>query len=635
MKGQVVGLGGLDGRVGASFDGTYTAATSSNAYQRYGAWVEVGTSGFILDPRFSRFSLRLRPLGYRTSASGFPGVVGSGSERSLGYDLNLSLLPSAIAGFSLRAASQDIRQRDPFGREVDGTFSNWQTSLGFRFPLLPITLSARGESRDFLQRPRPGFLTPISNTRNQMEFLAQNRKLTVRLTRSGIEDRVRDTDRTNLSGQIAHRFRWGKGSRILSNFNYFDSELRGANSGLDLSRNDWSSRSWSQSIHLQHTTVVSSDWSYLLSNQERGGIDTRGGRGRLSLNYNPTGPTRAQLFGDYRDDRTNGSSLERFEAGSSFQSLAPLPEWARLNYGLSLSYTHLDQVTSGSGYVPVVGERHKVEQGLTFILDNPNPDPSSVVVTGEDGIPDYDLGLDYDLVPSGDLLEVVVLVGGRIQVGDLLEVSYRYQRIGEGSADFLRFGYHATFNTGPLTAYHRGTLARPFGTRDPFLSVGLSDRTEFRTGLRAGASTPIGVLDGFVERINLDANEQQSYAQTVVGLNLGFPITPRLSGSLSARGVFRRDQNAPRNEVFGLAMSRWQTTRRLALEAGISFRRKVELAEEYAGQSVQYLGGHIAAEWAIHRLVVRARYDVNSWDYVQNTGRRLENRISLRIMRTF
>jgi len=633
--GQVVGLKGLDGRVGASFDGTFTAADLTTSYQRYGAWLEVGTSGFLVDPRFSRFSLVLRPLGYRANASGFGNVVGGGTERGLGYDLSLSVLPAAIAGLNLRASSQDVRQRDPFGREVDGTFSDWQASLGLRFPPLPITFSARGTSRDFIQRPRPGIVTPISNTQNQFQFLAQNRKLTLRLTRSGLEDRVRNTDRINLSGQFAHRFRWGKGSRILSNYNYFDSELRRADSSVDVSNSAWSSRAWSQTIHLQHTTQVSSDWSYLLSNQERGGVDSRAGTGRLSLNYNPAGPTRGQLFTDYRDERANGSSSRRMEAGSSFQGLAPMPEWAKLNYGLSLSYTHLDQVSSGNGYVPVVGERHPVPPGRSFLLNNPNPDPASVVITGEDGIPDYDLGFDYELIPSGDLLEVVILLSGRIQVGELLEVSYRYERIGEGSTDFLRFGYHAAFSTGPITAYHRGTLARPFGDGDPFLTVGLSDRTEFRTGLRARTATPIGALEGFFERINLDANEEQSYAQTIVGLNLGAPISPRLSATLTAQGVFRRDQNAPRNELFGLATGRWQTTRRLALEAGISFRRKIELSETYAGQSLQYAGGHLAAEWLIHRTVVRARYDLNSWDYFEGGRRSLENRISLRVMRTF
>ena len=87
--------------------------------------------------------------------------------------------------------------------------------------------------------------------------------------------------------------------------------------------------------------------------------------------------------------------------------------------------------------------------------------------------------------------------------------------------------------------------------------------------------------------------------------------------------------------MFALGMGRWQTSRRLALEAGISFRRKIELSEKYAGQSVQYAGGHLAAEWSIHRLVVRARYDLNSWDYLENSGRSLENRVSLRVMRTF
>jgi hypothetical protein len=72
----------------------------------------------------------------------------------------------------------------------------------------------------------------------------------------------------------------------------------------------------------------------------------------------------------------------------------------------------------------VIDERHVLVDGTVTLLDAPGADPSTVVVTDEAGILLYAEGVDFDLIPVGERLQLRRVPGGRIGDGAAVLVDY-------------------------------------------------------------------------------------------------------------------------------------------------------------------------------------------------------------------
>ena len=94
---------------------------------------------------------------------------------------------------------------------------------------------------------------------------------------------------------------------------------------------------------------------------------------------------------------------------------------------LRLGYTYRlrrDNRDSDSDIVRITREPYTLRDDETVLLQNPDLDPSSVVVTDQSGTIIYEKNIDYVLIPRGEFLEIQRLPGGQIDNGQLVLVSY-------------------------------------------------------------------------------------------------------------------------------------------------------------------------------------------------------------------
>jgi hypothetical protein len=106
------------------------------------------------------------------------------------------------------------------------------------------------------------------------------------------------------------------------------------------------------------------------------------------------------------------------------------------NAGLGLSYQETDRVSS-LGLTEVVDESHIVRLGGAIILNRRFVIIPTIIVTDVDSLLVYVEGLDYIVFPvAGDLTQVQILPGGRIENGATILVSYKAQAL--PSMKFLR-----------------------------------------------------------------------------------------------------------------------------------------------------------------------------------------------------
>ncbi len=626
-----VSLSSPRGEVGADFEGWRAAypLSPSRSLLTFREWVELRLTGAVVDPRLLSFALSLRPVQTQLDWSGPAQLAdGRGDRTDFGAGVNV------LAGgpVSMSGAVRRFSGTTPatLGSTLDYRQAERNARLHWRNQYLPLALSV--EDRSFMEihrLPTQPEVVRLEARARALRVEAENRKTTVLLERYAYEDRLGGLDFTNARASLNHRARWGKGSSLRS--------------ALLLSRRTGTSSyerlSWEEGAHLEHTRRVGSDYRFGLLRVETPFGTSRSRVGDAAVTAQLLPALTVGIGGRAQSVRYTTGRQQYDRLGPQAHYATALPHGGRLTAGASVAVERVRQQPGPDGRVPVVNERHVIDATTRFRLDNPNVDRSSVVVANAGETQIYQESLDYGLSDLGPFLEVVILPGGRIAVGDTVLVDYAFLVVPASRVGALAASYDASVQLAGVELYHRrvrrqqqgATLEVATGSSAGIGSVvDLGDRDERTTGVRLRRETPVGIVDIGGERTQLASGEFE-FTSTRIQSGLTVAARPGLRAMLRAAWSATEDGGI-RSELGSVGSSaEWTPGRALQVRG--------ELAawwwREYGGQRglrQRFLGGGADVAWRVRLISVEARYDRDVW---KETFARIQNRVSLRVARSF
>jgi hypothetical protein len=160
------------------------------------------------------------------------------------------------------------------------------------------------------------------------------------------------------------------------------------------------------------------------------------------------------FHGNYGTASGPGSSAmnDRYGVGLNETYSKRLGSWGHLTLGGGAIVDHEDFGSSG-GALTTINESHVLKDTTVTFLSNPRVLATTVVVTGPGGVPVYDNGVDYRLIPAGELIQIQrIPTSINLPDGATILVSYSSES-----------GYNSSFETLNGTAEIRLDVLNTFG----------------------------------------------------------------------------------------------------------------------------------------------------------------------------
>jgi len=604
------------GEVAVDYNGRWLEKTSGtlDGHSRFREWLLFRTQGFFTDPRLLDFDVTLRPLlGQQTwPGSGSPG----GTITRLDGAARVSAFNEHSIGLTAHALRLSEDQALRFGGDQAFDLAIWGGRLDGRWAPLPMRLEYRDESRRNVNRISPGRITELDQRWRRLKFDASNRKTRIELERLDLDDRIGPSDFRHNRADFNNTYRWGKGSRVTSQFAYLDRVGSGTVERIN----------WRQSARIQHLRSMASEIGYTLFDQTAPDDFSRGWGTSYNGTWQVNQPIRLAFdaFAQARSFRLGDQSYARLRPRFEF-NYGPSSAF-RFRVSAGAGYEWHQQATSEDGFSTVVDERHVVDETAQFLLDQAFADPTSVVVKSEDASLVYEPGFDYRLELIGVFVGVAALPGGRLVPGVRVLVDYRFVLLPGGDANAWIYDYDVSVWLGPLTAYHRRSDQNETGSGPPTPIGTLQELDYAVTGFRLSGNTPVGNMSVVAEIDRRDARTFNSTGGRIRG-TWRFLATSSVSGMVSAG--WRVRENGDRFEAFeGESLIEWSATRSLRLGARFSAYDW----EDGPVRRERFIGGGLAAEWRHRRLRFTMRWDHNAWT---QANERTENRLLAFISRSF
>jgi len=180
----------------------------------------------------------------------------------------------------------------------------------------------------------------------------------------------------------------------------------------------------SESLHMQHTADLGSDFSVDYSQQEFG--DTESERlaataGIAHQLYDSLLST-AEVYGEREEYRE--LTRDKYGAAGAFNYQKQIP-YGRLTANLGGGYS-LTKEEGGMSTLGVQDERHRLSGGSTSLLRHSGVVDTSIAVTDSSGTTTYVLDVDYRVTSRGGRVEVGRISSGAIPSGSTVLVDYTY-----------------------------------------------------------------------------------------------------------------------------------------------------------------------------------------------------------------
>jgi hypothetical protein len=574
--------------------------------------------GSIYSPRLLSFDVNFRPalsqLAWRSGD-----VRQSGSRNALFGSGGIRVLSGAPASMFVQAYRTRDNFSGIFGTRAEAENSGFTVGGDLRTPYMTFTGQFQMAEADVLTTAGLDRGMRRRQKSERAVLYAQSSKTRITLERFELDDLLRPQDIKWYRALLNNRQRWGKGSALITNFQYWDR------------RNQFfpsTSIVFSQAAVLRHTLDVSTNlqWSVADSKTpfDRNRIYTAAISERVqasrTLSFGVSGR------GDWRN--FNRGSMRNYLVDINAGGNAQLPFGTLLQASGAAGYRWRSQQVGSGGVGTALGEPHEITESRRFLLDQFQPDPTSVRATNEDGTILYEDGLDYRLVPSGPYLEFVALPGGRIQAGDVVLVDYRYNLLPSASAEFFQVLYSLDLTFRSFRAYHRNTLNLPTES-DPVIVF--FETQIMTTGLQFQTPTQFGQLDAGAEWVRNRFDPITTDIFSVFG-GFGYRFGPRVNGSLRANWSTRR--NETRYDIFqGRAALEWFAMPGLRVTGQLSaYDWSQQLGRGLKPIHGRFIGGGLGAEFRIGLMRLEGRYDHLMWSNSSSSG---QNRLYFRFSRVF
>jgi hypothetical protein len=562
-----------------------------SANSEYRQWIQIPIAGSVLAPHVLSYRLVVRPLFTQATATGLERPL---SSRHIGSDFDMSLLQAKRLSFHAAASRSAGRTRGGFGGESDFGLSNLSASTQLRSVYLPLRLSYA--QRDVRDRWRASLdASPIlrDERHTSAQLSVQSSKTLLRFEQLALHDRIGALDFTARRGNFSHQLRWGRGSAAESLVEYEDRGGDGAQRRT----------LWSERLQLRHTPAVST--SYFFSRSATG-IAGRLSRARSfggGLSFRATRWLSAAASAGRHGSDSPGARSDSYVISPRLDvSFTPVRR-VQLQAGAAGGYERQSLDIPTNAWLDVLDERHAVDLRRTVTLRNPRADPASLVVRNGEQTTTYTVGIDYQVVETGSLLQLQILPGSRIAVDDVIVLTYRYAPLPGRRREMLDRSLNARLSVGSLSIYHARairdahTLAAVDGELLP------NSRSEV-TEVRLWRSTGIGTLD-----LSARHRDQQEvfgdYLDREIRLSLAPPRVRKFETSL---GMVASDGANDGRRVRVLSAN---AAVALAVTSALRLHTNVDawLWRLDAEPDQRYLNGLVDVEWRIGQIETRWRYE--------------------------
>lgn len=612
---QLITLVPRAGEVGGYFLGTWRGSGDEflgmDGVSRQ--WLRLPFRGSVVDSRLLAYDVSLRPAFTQRVSPGLPSSIGS---REFGLDMGARLLTNQPVSFSLTTSRSSGSTSGGFGTRGDFTTSSRNAIVMVRWPALPTRLhyAIRSYDNTFSSTERVAPVT-LSNSTRTLRLTATNSKVNLLVERVQFEDRLDDQSFSLSNLSFTHRFRWGRGSRLET---AIDRTTREGES-------PYLRRSWSERVHLQHSSATSSDLRYQQQRSATGGADAN----RRSVSYAlrarigahvTTGLAAARLWTRY-----DGGRQELTSAAPNLRVTLPLPLNIRLTAGGRAGLEHRVRHRNSNGVLSVVNERHAVDESRSVLLEQAGVDASTVTVRSGDETVVYAIGVDYELVPLDGLVELIIPATSRIQVGETILVSYQYLPAEESSGTVTTSQLSLSLARKGVRLLHERSLRHRPTDGTPGTAFGTFN--ENRTAVTMSTSSPVGRWDLDLRRT---VRESDAFAYTTDEANatLALPSRPNLQtfAGFAARRTTSEERRLSSRAVHATAT--WIVGHPLQLTTRVQWW-DIDVTDGNAERAIA-VNLNATIRLAAIEAFVQARYDRRTVQIPINTSG-----VSVRVVRRF
>jgi len=386
--------------------------------------------GSVYHPNFANFDINLES-GLRQAREEFqPNLTGKMKNSNLNqFHIISSLLRKKPYAFSLLAdKSRWIESREFFERQAINS-TRYAGNFGLKNKFIPVSFSFSNSSKtiDRASRPSQNFDDDelslsldneswgIGATRFEV---AQNK---FSRTESGTPDQKGTARDFNLSNQKS--LSQDNKKSLYSSLHYYDLTGTAESSILNLNEN----------FNIEHTDQLTGSYAYNFSDRSSSGAKTRDNRVNASLRHRLYESLTSSFSTYYFNSDATAFSQDAYGLSLDEDYRKKLGKIGRLSLGVGLNYSEEKRKTLGN-ILSIIDESQTLTTGTVTLLDKPDVDTATVVVTDLTGTTTYILNVDYQLSSVGERTQIQRIPAGSISNGQKALVDYQAR-----GSPFLKF----------------------------------------------------------------------------------------------------------------------------------------------------------------------------------------------------
>ena len=593
----------LEGELVFSFDETQrtTEDLSELSDSELETGLEITQRGSVLDPGIARFLLQVQPILVRGDYFN-DDLRETRDGDFLSYLAHVDLFQETQGAFSgsLLASETTETNIGSLGSRSENEVGNRAATLRWEYPILPLQFSYR--ERSLKQLFRSGLSGATSDRDENLETFSisgNTSKMRLILEHQSLDDRVetRNQDYKLDTGLWSHKLKWGSGSILNSQLDFYD------RTGF----NAWKRLTILENAMIRHTDNLRSSTSYRFSSVDQDFESTEHhAETRVMHSYLQNLTTTGQLSG-----LTRNSDLE---------------DETQWHTGLDTAYRKRDlfgaSVTANIGAAYQLTDRVS-EQGLLVVNDEPHTMPisgivtlnkrfiisGSIIVTDADSVVVFSEGFDYEIFSAvEDLTQLIVIPGGRIGSGDRVLVSYRASSLPSLEYSTVFTHYSLGFDFGWFRFLHQDNRSNDnliSGAGESFLNDQRFTNTEIEFRWDVGrVSTRFGAERNFVR--------SGSFKTTTYTLRqqLSYVPSPKLAVNLNfVESTF--NTNGLDTDLYNLELSAtWRPVSSLSIRPSLGAWQRTDEGLGVAGQERddEFQTAGIRVRWAYRKVTMDFNY---------------------------
>jgi hypothetical protein len=426
----------------------------TNQIERY--WweggVRIAQEVSILDPRILRISYSLEPR-YRSGEYSDKSITEDTSDDLLGYFLGIDILRGAVLPVDGRlvASNSSTVNTGSLGRRSEYEIKLLSAEMNWKYQPFPMVFRVRERSTFSIQQTTVGGSTFLRDDDERIfSIVGQSSKMRLEYERRMLDDKVptrnNDFEIDKFTGR--HWLDWGRASNLTTRFQYWN------RTGF----NAFERSIWTQNARIYHTPSLDSKAGYTLQHVTQT-TKTKIYSANYKLHHRLYNNLTTGVGARYRRRNTPDllETAEQLELDVSYRKSDIFGLSASLTVGGAFARVDRD---SDKGFFEVVDQPYTVPISGQIILSDRFIVRPTIIVTSADSTQIYDEGVDYEtLILSNGITQLSVLPGGRIEVGQVLLISYtaailpsvKYDRISRrGNLALSYRGFSLTYRNDAL-----------------------------------------------------------------------------------------------------------------------------------------------------------------------------------------